>query len=249
MLLTTVLLYRAMRDCWKWSAVVALGLVGLFLVVDAAFFAANLMKILEGGWIPLVFGALLFTIMTTWRFGIEAGRRKLAARTEPLETFLKRLHEGGVPRVPGTAVFLTRTQRAAPPLITEHLRQMGALHETLIALTTVFEEIPRVPPDQRLTIEDLGENVWRFTVRYGFVEVPDLPAALREGKAQGCPIDLGKAVYFGARDAVVCCRPDPLLSRWQVPIFSFMYRNAVHAVDRFNLPPASFIEIGRQVEV
>src|ERR1700736_4743043 len=134
MLLTTALLYKVMRDRWGWSVPTALLTSGVFVVVDFVFFAANLMKIGEGGWIPLTFGAIVFIVMTTWNSGIGAMVRKLATMTEPPERFLDRLEAKRVPRVPGTAVFLTRIAEAIPPLI-QHVSQIGALPQTVIALT------------------------------------------------------------------------------------------------------------------
>jgi KUP system potassium uptake protein len=249
MLLTTALLYRAMRDRWGWSLATALSAGMVFLAVDFAFFSANLMKILEGGWVPLVFSALMFTIMTTWRFGTEAVRRKLMTMTEPADKFLRRIREDKIPRVPGTAVFLTKTLEATPPLIVRHVAQMGALHKTLIALTVRFEDVPRIKAQGRLQMQQLFDGFWRITVHYGFIEVPDLPAALRQAKDLGCPVDLEQAIYFAAGDNVVRSKRGAQLSRWRVPLFAFMFRNAVHAADLFKLPARNFLEIGRQIEI
>src|SRR5216683_4942638 len=139
MVLTTALLYTVMRKRWGWSAPLALLTSGACLVVDSVFFAANMLKVAEGGWIPLTLGVILFVVMTTWRSGIEAVRNKLATMTEPPEQFLKRLQQDQISRVPGTAVFLTRIADGTPPLMIEHLEQIGALHQTLIALTVKFE--------------------------------------------------------------------------------------------------------------
>ncbi len=249
MLLTTALLYKVMRDRWGWSAPAALLTSGLFLVVDFAFFAANLLKIVEGGWIPLSFGAIVFMVMTTWHSGIEAMRRKLAAMTEPPEQFLDRLQANKIPRVPGTAVFLTRIAQGIPPLMIRHVAQIGALPQTVIALTVRFAEIPRVDLTDRLELVRVFQEFWRLTVHYGFVEIPDLPSALRVAKDLGCPVDLDNAVYFGEHDAVVPDKTAGRLLRWRSLLFAFLFRNSVRAVDLFNLPPSNFLEIGRQIEI
>jgi KUP system potassium uptake protein len=249
MLLTTALLYKVMRDRWGWPAPTALLTSGVFLVVDFAFFAANLLKIVEGGWIPLTFGAIVFLIMTTWHSGIEAMRRRLATMTEPPERFLERLEANGVPRVPGTAIFLTRIAEAIPPLMILHVSQIGALPQTVIALTVKFAEIPRVCLANRLELVSVFEGFWHLTVHYGFVEIPNLPSALHTAKDLGCPIDLDTAVYFGAHDEVVRGEPGGRLLRWRLPLFAFLFRNSVRAVDLFNLPPPNFVEIGRQIEI
>jgi KUP system potassium uptake protein len=249
MLLTTALLYKVMRDRWGWSAPTALLTSGVFLVVDFSFFAANLLKIVEGGWIPLTFGAIVFIVMTTWHSGIGAMVRRLATMTEPPERFLDRLEANRIPRVPGTAVFLTRIAEAIPPLMIQHVSQIGALPQTVVALTVKFEEIPRVSLSNRLELVRVFEGFWHLTVHYGFVEIPDLPSTLSAAKDLGCPVDLDNAVYFGAHDEVVRGKPGGRLLRWRLPLFAFLFRNSVRAVDLFNLPPPNFVEIGRQIEI
>ncbi|HWZ68703.1 MAG TPA: KUP/HAK/KT family potassium transporter [Stellaceae bacterium] len=249
MLLTTALLYKVMRDRWGWSAPTALLASGVFLVVDFAFFAANLLKIVDGGWIPLTFGAIVFIVMTTWHSGIGAMVRRHATMTEPPERFLDRLEANRIPRVPGTAVFLTRIAEAIPPLMIQHVSQIGALPQTVVALTVKFEEIPRVRLSDRLELVRVFEGFWHLTVHYGFVEIPDLPSTLRAAKDLGCPVDLDDAVYFGAHDAVVPGKTGGRLLRCRLMLFAFLFRNSVRAVDLFNLPPPNFVEIGRQIEI
>jgi KUP system potassium uptake protein len=249
MVLTTALLYTVMRVRWGWSAPLALVTSGVFLVVDFAFFAANLLKVAEGGWIPLTLGVILFVVMTTWRSGIEAVHNKLATMTETPDQFLRRLQENKIARVPGTAVFLTRITDGTPPLMIKHLAQMGALQRTLIALTVSFENVPRVRLADRLKMVQVLDSFWRLTVRYGFIEVPDLPSALREAKELGCPVDLKNAVYFAARDEVVRGKTGGTFSWWRLPLFAFLFRNSVRSADLFNLPANAFVEIGRQVEI
>jgi KUP system potassium uptake protein len=238
-----------MRDRWGWPAPTALLTSGVFLVVDFAFFAANLLKIVEGGWIPLTFGAIVFVVMTTWHSGIEAMRRRLATMTEPPERFLERLEANRVPRVPGTAIFLTRIAEAIPPLMILHVSQIGALPQTVIALTVKFAEIPRVGLSNRLELVRVFEGFWHLTVHYGFVEIPDLPSALHTAKDLGCPVDLDRAVYFGEHDEVVRGKAGGRLLQWRWLLFAFLFRNSVRAVDLFNLPPSNFLEIGRQIEI
>ena len=216
-------------------------------MVDLAFFAANMLKLREGGWVPLVLGALVFAVMTTWRQGTDAVRRKLAEGEESPDVFLARLQAGHIPRVPGTAVFLSRSGTAVPPLLVRHVAQVKALQETVVSLTVSFEETPRVPQASRAEIEHVAAGLWHVTVRFGFVEVPNLPAALACARDQGCPLKLDDAVYFAARDAVIRSQNHPRLAAWRRMLFSVMYRNAVRAPDRFDLPADRFLEIGRQV--
>jgi KUP system potassium uptake protein len=249
MLLTTALLYTTMRERWNWGRSPALLVSGIFLVVDLAFFAANLLKIASCGWIPLLFGAVVFTIMVTWRRGVDVVRTQLARLTETQEMFLNSLGAGKIPRVAGTAVFLSRSPSPVPPLMARHVNQFGVLPETAIGLTIDFSERPRVAPDERMEIAQVAEGIWHITVRFGFVEVPNLPMVLVDAKRHGCPIDLDGALYFGARDDVVRAETKGGLVAWRRMLFGFMYRNAVHTVDRFNLPPEQFVEVGRQVAV
>jgi KUP system potassium uptake protein len=249
MLLTTALLYNVMRERWRWPAGPALITSGLFLTVDFAFFAANLFKIKEGGWIPLAFGTLVFIIMVSWHFGFEAMRHRHTVLTETPDEFFRRLKQDHVPRVPGTAVFLTRVATTTPFLIVEHVAQMRAMYETAIALTVKFDYIPRVAPRDRIELAKLAEGFWHITVHFGFVQVPDIPAALRQAKDRGCPIDLEDAIYFGARDAVVCSKRRSWLVRAGLRLFTLMFRNSVRAVDLFKIPPEKFVEIGRQIEI
>jgi KUP system potassium uptake protein len=249
MLLTTALLYNVMRERWRWPAGPALATCGLFLAVDFAFFAANLFKIREGGWIPLAFGTLVFIVMVSWHFGFEAMRHRHTVLAETPDEFCRQLKQSRVPRVPGTAIFLARLATTTPFLIVEHVAQMRALHETAIALTVKFEDIPRVAPRDRIKLAKVAEGFWHITVHFGFVQVPDIPAALRQAKDRGCPIDLENAVYFGARDAVVCSKRRSWLVRASLRLFTLMFRNSVLAVDLFNLPPKNFVEVGRQIEI
>jgi len=249
MLLTTALLYNAMRDVWRWPVIWAALLSGIFLIVDIAFFAANLLKLREGGWIPLALGVVLFLIMTTWHKGIAAVQTKLGEDEESPARFLADLKAGRVTRVPGTAVFLSRTGTAVPVMMIRHTAQMGALQETVVTLTLVFEEVPRVSRDHRAVVEAIAEGFWHVTVRFGFIEVPNVLAALGAARERGCPVDLDDAVFFGARDEVVPAKAHRRLPAWRRMLFAFMYRNAVRAPDRFDLPADRFLEVGRQVEL
>ncbi len=249
MLLTTALLYNVMRERWHWPLGLALTASGLFLAVDFTFFAANLFKIREGGWIPLMFGTLVFIVMVTWRFGFEAMRQRHTVLTETPEEFFRLLKKSAVPRVPGTAIFLTRLATTTPFLIVEHVAQMRAMYETAVALTVQFENIPRVAPRDRIELVKVAEGFWHIIVHFGFVQIPDIPAALRQAKDRGCPIDLDDAIYFGSRDGVVCSKRRGWLMRASLRLFALMFRNSVRTVDLFNIPQENFVEVGRQIEI
>jgi KUP system potassium uptake protein len=207
------------------------------------------LKIAEGGWVPLSFGAVIFIIMTTWHAGVAAVQHKQMAVAMTPRRFRAWLRRRKIARVPGTAIFLTRVTELVPPQVIQLAEQFGSLPETVVALTLAFQDIPRVEPDKRLELHEVFHGFWEMTASYGFVEIPDLPAALRSAKGHGCPIDFAKAVYFGARDRVIRDRKERHLWRWQLPLFSFLFRNSVRVVDIFNLPPGNFVEISRQIEL
>jgi KUP system potassium uptake protein len=247
MLLTTALLFNAMRDVWKWPTPLALIVALMFVAVDLVFFGANMMKIREGGWIPLALGCLIYIVMTTWRAGIDAMRRAITQPPGTTERFLALLDSGSIPRIPGTAVFFSRSDSAVPPVLARHVEQMGALQTTVLSLTVRFEEIPRVPIAERATAERIAEGFWHVTVRFGFVERPDMTEALACLHEDGCHTDLDHAVYFAALDRVVPAADRQRLPGWRRVIFNFLYRNSVRSPDRFKLPADRFLEVGRQI--
>lgn len=248
MVLTTALLYHVMRSRWQWSLCRAAAVTGILLAVDLAFFSANLLKILDDGWIPLTFGALVFIIMTTWHSGVEAMRLRSAARSLQPAEFFALLRSDNVARVPGTAVFLTRLGKAIPPVIVNYVKQVGSLQRTVIALTVSFEDVPRVRSKDRVRIEQLNDGFWHVTVHFGFVEIPDLPAILRFAKKDGVPV-LDGASYYIERNDLISRKHRTPLSQWRIALFSFMSRNSAHAIDRFKIPSSALIEIGRRIEL
>jgi KUP system potassium uptake protein len=247
MLLTTFLLFSAMLKVWKWPLPAALAVAGVFLVVDLAFFAANLLKVLDGGWLPLSLGALMFVLMAIWRAGVDAVRASASHAAVPEEAFKRFMR--GVPRTPGTAIFLTRQVDGVPNIITDHVRFVGALQEHVIALTVVFDRQPRVPEAERCKTEPLCEGVCRVTVRFGFVEAPDLTETLSRIKDLGPGINIDRAIFFAARDMAKRRPHGSQLPAWQLPIFTFLFRNAVKVFDRFNLPAPNVLEVGREIEI
>jgi KUP system potassium uptake protein len=249
MLLTTCLLYAAMRRIWHWSAALSLAVAGVFIVVDIAFFYANLLKIADGGWLPLTLGACIFFIMTTWRSGVDCVHDALVQPKEDSQKFLDELAAGKIPRVPGTAIFLTKSPQKIPPLMIYHVEHMGSLHERVVTLTVEFAETPRVPDEQRCEAEHIAEGIWHATARFGFLEIPDLCRALANLKHLDPLIDTDGGVYFAARDLIVRKPGHGKLAHWRLPVFAFLYRNAVKVVDRFRLPSRNVVEVARKIEV
>jgi len=249
MLLTTFLLYRAMRDLWKWRVIAAVAVAGIFIVVDTSFFTANLLKIAEGGWLPLTFAAILFVVMITWRAGVEAIRETLMQAPQSAEKFLSDLRSGAIPRVEGTTVFLTRSAQKVSRLIMDHAHFVGVLPRNAIALSVVFENTPRISGPQCAVVDSVGEGLWHLVARFGFLEIPDLRQALLKTRGLPADVDLAKARFVGTRDLVVSKHENASLRGWRLVLFAFLYRNSVKVVDRFNLEPSNVIEIARQIEI
>jgi KUP system potassium uptake protein len=249
MLLTTVLLYRAMRDVWRWPLAGAVAIGGVFLVVDSSFFLANLLKILQGGWLPLSFAAILFAIMITWRKGVEAVRATLTQTPEAGERFLSALKSGAIPRVDGTTVFLTRSNQRVSGLIMAHAHFVGVLPRNAVALSVVFENTPRINGPACTVVDKLGEGLWQVVARFGFFEIPDLRRALKQARGLEAALNFDQAMFVGTRDLVVRKRKGSILTAWRLALFAFLYRNSVKVVDRFSLAPENVIEIARQIEI
>jgi KUP system potassium uptake protein len=249
MLLTTLLLYKAMTDVWRWPTVYAIAAFAVFLIVDAAFFSANLLKIAEGGWLPLSLAVVLFIVMVTWRAGIEAMHAELVQTPEQTERFLARLGSGAIARVDGTTVFLTRSVQKVSRLIVDHARFTGVLPRRAIALSVRFENTPRIPDPKCSVVEDLGGGLSLVVARFGFFEIPDIRAALNHARGFDPGIDFERARFVAARDLVVAKRRGAALHGWRIALFAFLYRNSAKIVDRFNLPPERVVEIARQIEI
>ncbi|HEX3847521.1 MAG TPA: KUP/HAK/KT family potassium transporter [Steroidobacteraceae bacterium] len=249
MLLTTILLYRAMRDTWRWPTAAASSVAAVFVIVDTSFFVANLVKIADGGWLPLSFAAVLFLVMITWRSGTEAIRATLAQAPHTAELFLAALEHGEIPRVPGTTVFLTRSRQKVSRLIMDHARFVGVLPKHAIALSVVFENVPRITGPNCTIVDNVGEGLWHLMARFGFFEIPDLTRALRHTHGLDPEIKFDSAMFVGTRDLIVRRRVGATFGRWRSALFAFLYRNAVKTVDRFNLPPENVVEIARQIEI
>ena len=248
MLLTTLLLYRAMSKVWRWPAVVVWGVTGVFLVVDISFFSANLLKLLDGGWVPLTIGALIFLVMVTWRQGVQSVHDRLVERQEPIDVFIARLESEEIARPPGVAAFLTRFGDRTPPLMSEYVRLTGSLHQTVIALSLSFEALPRVASKDRADFTELGPDFWRVNLRYGYMEDPDLGAGLDKIPAFGKKVDLSDALFFGTRDYVTRDKR-PVMGRLRTSLFAFLFRNGERITDRFDLPAERTIEIAREIKI
>jgi KUP system potassium uptake protein len=249
MLMTSALLFIAMREIWGWSLLAAGGVAAFFLVIDAAFFLANLTKIAEGGYVPLVLAISVYGIMWIWHRGAAAVFARMREALVPVPDFLAKIAANKVPRVPGTAVFLTRTERDTPPVMVWHVKHNRALHEHLFVLRVEILSVPWVAASNRLAVEQVAPNFWRAEAHFGFMERPNLPELLSASKSLGCTIDLNDVTYYVGHETVIQREDGKGLPAWQERIFAVMERNAIHVSDFFSLPTDQVVEIGRQVAI
>jgi KUP system potassium uptake protein len=248
MVITAVLLHIVATERWHWPPAVAFMVTGVFLTVDLAFFGANVLKILHGGWLPLVIGTVLFTLMTTWKTGRRIVAERLTARAVPLEEFMARVAANPPARVPGTAVFMTAQPRGTPPALAHNLRYNKVLHQHVIMLMVTTRPVPHVADDDQLTVRSLGDGVFDVVVRYGFMEDPDVPAALALARERGLTITDEDVAYFLGRETLIVTQA-PGMAMWRERLFVLMARNAVRATAFFRLPPERVVELGVQVEL
>jgi KUP system potassium uptake protein len=248
MLITTMLAYLVARERWGVSRVVAGSLAVFFLSIEASFFTANLIKILHGGWFPLVVGAIVFTALSTWKQGRALLGRRLAQRMYPFDRFLKEIAADPPYRVPGTAVFMTSNLQGTPLTLVHNLEHNRVLHERVILLTVTTRDVPYVPDTERSELEPIGQGFFRVTLRYGFMQEPDVRAALLAAATPDFPIDLDRTTFFLGIETLLESK-DPGMPLWKERLFAFMSRNAVRATSFFNIPPQRVVEIGIQVEL
>jgi KUP system potassium uptake protein len=248
MIITVLLLYIVMTERWHWPKPAALAVTVLFLSIDVAFFGANALKIMQGGWVALAVALLLFTFMTTWRTGRRLVAERLTARAIPLESFIATVASTSPLRVPGTAVFMTAQPTGTPPALAHNLRYNKILHDHVIVLTVSTAQVPHVKEEERLSIEALGQNVFNVRVQYGFMEDPDVPRVLEQARQQGLEVDIEDVTYFLGRETILVTRRRGM-AIWREKLFVLMARNAVRATAFFRLPPERVVELGVQVEM
>ena len=248
MVITTVLAFIVARKLWHWSLWAAGLLTALFLVIDLAFFLANATKIRDGGWLPLVVAAGIFTVMTTWRRGRDLLAERLAKTSLPVDALVADAGRRHVTRVPGTAVFLHSDSRSTPIALLHNIKHNRVLHEKNIFFTVKTEEYPHIGREQRVKIEDLGHGFWRVVARYGFMEDPHVPRALRQASDLGLEIDPMQATYFLSRNTLIASKK-PGMAMWRERLFVLMSRNASRPTQFFRIPPNRVVELGMQVEL
>jgi KUP system potassium uptake protein len=249
MLMTSALLFIAMREIWGWNLWAAGFVAACFLVIDSAFFLANLTKIGEGGYVPLILAICVYGVMWIWHRGAAAVSARMHEALIPVVAFMADIAARRIPRVPGTAVFLTRTERDTPPVMVWHVKHNRALHEHLFVLRVEILSVPWVSSPSRMSIEEVAPNYWRAEARFGFMERPHIPELLASSKSLGCTIDLNDVTYYVGHETVVGREDGRGLPAWQERFFAVMERNAVHVSDFFSLPNDQVVEIGRQIAI
>ena len=246
MLLTSLLMFIAMREVWRWSLPLSIAIAGLFVIVDLSFVSANMMKVLEGGWVPLVVGATLYFAMSTWRQGRAALARQLERDTLPLKDFIVQVR--GKSRVAGTAVYMTSRIDVVPVPLLHNLKHNKILHERIVLLHVVTRNIPRVPPDKRIEIVNFGDNFHSVVAYYGFMQNPSVPRVLERCSSQDLRFNMMETSFFVGRVKIVPKRKSPFGAA-RCKLFEIMHRNALAATEFFRIPPNRVIELGSQVEL
>jgi KUP system potassium uptake protein len=248
MAITTLLFYFVARERWGWGAWKAGTIAGFFLVIDLAFWGANLLKIPHGGWVPLVIGAAVFTLLSTWKKGRVILSERMTERTLPRELFLEGLMRHPPHRVPGTAVFMYGSSTGTPPALLHNLKHNRVLHERVVFLTIRTEEVPTVDAAERSAVAEIGHGLWQVTLRYGFMEDADVPAALQALAHPGLAFKPMETTYFLGRETLIATK-HPGMALWRERLFAVMSRNARPATTFFRLPPNRVVELGAQVEL
>jgi KUP system potassium uptake protein len=249
MLSTTILFFFAARRLWDWSLWRAGVICSVFLVVEGAFFGANLTKVLNGGWVPLVLGSMIFILMATWKKGRGLVWNKLRPASMPLEIFLEEMERNKkVPRVPGTALFMTANPEGTPMALLHNLKHNKVLHERNLILTILTDEVPQVSASSRLEIEKLAAGFHRIIAHYGFMEEPNVPELLSSATIDGAHLNTHKTTFFLSRETIVP-KKSASMCRWRQWLFAVMSRNAQSASSFYRIPANRVVELGMQVEI
>lgn len=248
MAITTVLAFFVMRGRWRWSPILAGGVSALFLTVDLSFLGSNLTKITHGGWFPLLVAGIVYLLMSTWRLGRLILDYRLRETITSIDEFLERLDAHPPVRVPGTAVFMNSRTEGTPPMLLHHLEHNQVLHQQVVLLTVLTEDVPRVPAAERLEVSCFRPGFYRVYVHYGFIQSPNLPVALRACEFLGLTVDREKITYYLGRKIVV---PSPKsgMTIWRKILFAILSRNAARATEFYGIPAERVLEIGIRVEL
>ncbi len=247
MVLTACMLGILTFKVWRWNPLLAGGVTGLFLLIDGAYFASNVTKIPDGGWFPLLVAATAFVLLTTWSTGRKIMRRYLHLGAMDLDLFVKSTATS-VKRVPGTAIFLSSSPEGVPPSLLHNVKHNKVLHERVIILTVVTEDVPHLAPEERVGVIDTGKGFYRVRLRHGFMEDVDIPTALSGFDGAGGPISSFETSYFLSRQTLIASSR-PGMAIWREKLFAWMVQNAESPMEFFKLPSNRVVELGSQVEI
>jgi KUP system potassium uptake protein len=249
MLITTILLYRVAVARWKWPPGIAIPVIAIFGAIDATFLVSNSIKIVEGGWFPLIVGTLIATLMLSWRKGSSEVRNRLHDMSMPLKEFLPYADQTVIGRAAGMGVWLTKVDHGASPMLLRHIEHNRVLHETVVLLTFLPDRRPRVPFHERHSVHRLGHGFYRIQVRLGFMQTPDIPLSLINCNKLGFEADLDHKNYYIAHETIVRREASSAMDAISFAIFSFLNRIASRAPDFFKIPQDAIIEVGFRVEI
>jgi KUP system potassium uptake protein len=248
MLITTVLTFFVVRYCWHYNALLSWAATGFFLVIDIAFFSANTLKIVHGGWFPILLGSVMITVMLTWKDGRHLVYENLKKHLIPLEDFLQSLFVSPPARVEGTAVFFRAEGDGVPHAMLHNLLHNKVLHERTVFLTVYNADIPTIPANERIKVTPLGHHCYQVDVHYGFKDERDIPLALQVCKEHGLEFDMMNTSFFIARQTVIPTVGSGM-AMWREALYAMMSRNARDAADYYRVPSNRVIELGTQVEI
>ena len=248
MVITAVLLHVIAVERWHWPKPLVFCVTAVLLTIDLTFLGADLLKVFQGGWLPLLIGAFIFTLMTTWKTGRRIVAERLTARAIPIDHFMSVIVTTPPVRVPGTAVFMTAQPRGTPPALAHNLRHNKVMHEYVVILTVTTTPVPHVTPDEQLAVDALGHGVFTMRLAYGFMQDPHVPDALRRARGRGLEVDADDVTYFLGRETILVTHRRGM-AMWREKLFVLMTRNAVRATAFFRLPPERVVELGVQVEI
>jgi KUP system potassium uptake protein len=246
--ITTVVYFVVVTQRWKWPLWKALPPVALFLGIDLAFFGANAAKFFHGGWFPIAMGAVIFTIMTTWKTGRRLLGEAFKANLLPIDTFLLDVEQTKPQRVTGTAVFMASNPNGTPPALLHHFKHNKVLHNQVVLLSVLNERVPEIPAAERTSVEKLSGGFFRVTARYGFMQTPNIPQVLATCKQLGLDVDLNDTSYYLGRETLLTSG-DARMMKWRKALFAFISRNARPATSYFSLPPGRVVELGMQIDL
>ncbi|HEY0151569.1 MAG TPA: potassium transporter Kup [Longimicrobium sp.] len=248
MVITTILFFVVERAVWRWSLPLSIAVAGFFLVIDLGFWGANIIKVPHGGWFPLVVGAVVFTLLTTWKKGRRILAERLQERTLPRALFLRDVEASPPARVPGTAVFMYSDPNGTPLSLLHSLKHYRVLHQTLVFLSVETGEVPYLDAEERARVTRLGDGIFQVVLRYGFMEDVDIPAALHDLHHPDLPMRPMETSYFLGRETLIASKRRGM-ARWRERLFALMSRNAGSAGSYFRLPPNRVVELGAQIEL